>query len=272
VISIVIPSRGRPDSLRRAVSSLAFGDIEIIVGLDIDDPTADEAEAFLATVPLARVVRSTRFPTMPQLFNYLVDQTQGDIILGFPDDYVMDHKDWAEKVRHTTAMLPNELGVAYLDDPCYPGFSTFPVLSRRSIEMAGFFLPPFFPFLFGDTWWNEVGILSGMHLRSEASVSIQQDAGHDHHYRDIALWTQLFERTRPIREDMAIKMLRDVFGETEECGHLISTMKGRVSICEEFQKPFMTPDFQAKWNATGFIHPHYDAMKSKAEAFLKETA
>lgn len=248
--------------------------MEIIVGLDNDDPTLGEAIAALTDFPV-KVVTCPRKPTTAQLFNYLGKQATGDWLIPFPDDYVVEQEDWAEKLQPTLDMLPGRLGVAYLWDPMYPHFATFPVLSRKMIDMAGFFLPPFFPFLHGDTWWNEVGVMSGMILPAKPSVKIQQDTGHIHRYRDLRLWSGVFTRTRPMRIDMAIQMLKQAYGEeSDEANYLISTIPERSAMCIALQGPQLTDEFFAKWEAWGetFENPHYSDLKQKAEKFMELTA
>lgn len=271
MISVILPSRGRPASLLRAVSSLARGDCEIIVGLDSDDPTAEEAERLLTPYSNAKVVATSRKPTVGQLFNYLAEYASGDWLIPFPDDYVVDHDDWVSRTQAMLDRLPDRMGVGYLWDPIYPHFATFPIVSRATIEMQGFFMPPFFPFLFGDTWWNEVGVMSGMILPSAASVSILKETGGIHNYRNLKLWAMLFEKTRPLRQELAIKMIRRAMGDTAQADFLIASMQERIGSLIELQAPFLTDEFCEGWNhrGDGFPHPAYAALEAKTLAFME---
>lgn len=271
LISVLLPSRGRPDSLCQAVSSLAYGDVEILVGLDEDDPHAWHAENLVSQFHGVRVLTAPRQPTVGQLFNLLAKQATGDWVVPFPDDYTVDRPNWIEETNNTLQMLPARMGVAYLWDPMYPHFATFPVVSKEMIEMQGFFMPPFFPFLFGDTWWNEVGVMSAMILPSPAAVSIKPDTGIIHNYRNLHLWARLFEKTRPMRQDMAIRMIRHAFGTGEQAGFLISSMDERIKALVELQAPFMKEEWCEDWNkrGDGFPHPHYDALEAKTQQFME---
>lgn len=270
-ISVLLPSRGRPASLCRAVSSLAFGDVEIIVGLDSDDPTAGEAWRGIAHLPFVKVITTGRHETTAQLFNFLQGKATGDWFVPFPDDYTVDDPNWAEVLHSTVASLPASLGVAYLHDPMYPYFATFPCVSRKLVEMQGFFLPPFFPFLYGDTWMNEIGVLSGLILRCDASVSIQRETGGIHNFRNMRLWANMFHKTRPLRTELAVKMIQAAFGDTEQASYMISTIGERSLLCEELQGPQMTEAFFQKWDnvGDGFPHPAYLALEAKAQAFME---
>jgi hypothetical protein len=271
LVSVLLPSRGRPDSLCRAVSSLAYGDVEIIVGLDEDDPSARDAEDLVSTFPGVRCCINPRQPTLGALFNLLALQADADWLVPFPDDYTIDQPNWAEITHQTLLTLPSKMGVAYLWDPLYPHFATFPIVSKDAIAMQGFYMPEFFQFLFGDTWWNEVGVMSGMILPSPASVAVKADTGNIHNYRNLKLWATLFEKTRPMRQDLAIRMIRKAMGDQSDADYLIATMEDRIESLKELQAPFMTDEFCNKWDGIGdgFPHPHYAALEAKTLAFME---
>lgn len=248
----------------RAATSLLADGVEIIVGLDKDDPTADRAQELLQGLDV-RVIRTDRTPTVHHLFNELATHATQDFLLPFPDDYVVE-KDWTKKLQ--LDQLPDTLGVAYLNDPMYPHFATFPIVSRRMAELQGFWMPPFFPFLFGDTWWNEVGVLSHLIFPQEAQVRILSETGHEHHYKNLGMWAKLFEKTRPMREGMAIQALREIFGDN--AFHLIESMPDRSAILKRMQAEFQTPEFLQKWSDSDkYDNPKYTALKAKAELFME---
>ncbi len=276
LVSVILPSRGRPDSLLRAVASLAHGDCEIIVGLD--DDGGEDIESLvpeLERLGNVTVIVAPRAPCIGKLLDNLGKHATGDFLLPFTDDYTIDSEDWVERVRVAVERMPHRMGVAYLRDPMYPNFATFPIVSRETIALCGFFMPPFFPFLFGDTWWNEVGGMSGLIYPCTASVSIMQETGHIHNFRDLRLWTGVFNRTRPMRELLAIQMIRTAMpGNEQGQNSLIATVPDRAAICAELLRQFNDKAFVDKWESwgDGFPHPHYSAMKAKAEAFMEATA
>lgn len=270
LISVTLPSRGRPDSLRRAVSSLAGGDVEILVGLDLDDPTAPRARKLIEGFPGVRVILLDRQPTVSQIHNRLADEATGDYIQVFTDDYEMIEPGWVETTREALSALPTDLGIVYPHDLMYPHFSSLPIISRKTREMAGYYLPPFFPFLFGDTWWNEIGVMSCMILPSRASVKLSQETGHIHNFRNVKLWSTLFDKLRPMREQLAIQMIRAALGEGGD--YLVSTVPDRSQACADLHAPCMTEEFFDKWNkwGDGFPHPHYAAIEARAQSFMEQ--
>lgn len=273
-ISVVLPSRGRPQSLERAIASLTAkggAGLEVIVGLDEDDPTRIEAAELLKDYPGVIVSVNPRQPSVGVLFNLLAKSARGNWFIPFPDDYTIVTDGWCDRLRHAVRNLPGDLGVAYLADQLYKGFSTFPVVSRRTIELNGFFMPEFFPFLFGDTWWNEVGNLCGVKQPIDAHVQIELVAGNVHHLRDMRLWADLFEATRPLRTETAIKIVKEIYNaHDQEADWLVSTMPNRVEMCEAGQWHMYQPYFLKQWDNTDPNPPseRYTALKDKAEALV----
>ena len=104
-------------------------------------------------------------------------------------------------------------------------------------ELNGFFMPEFFPFLFGDTWWNEIANLTGVKQPIEAHVRMMIVHGNEHRYRDFLVWANLFERTRPLRVETATKAVREIFNRYEtEADWLVSTMPNRSEMCKANQQ------------------------------------
>ena len=256
------------------MSSLAHGNIEIIVGLDNDDPTAVEAERLLAPIECVRIVKGDRKETFAQLVNYLADQTVGDIIQPFGDDYVMDQENWVELTERAVAKLPAGLGIAYLHDPMYQNFASFPTIPRRMLDMVGFLLPPFFPFLFGDTWWNEIGELSGCKVQSEASVTILAETGHDHRYIDLKFWAEVFEALRPMRTAVAHRIHQEFRDQipADVYEMLVRSMPMRERRCEHFQAEWKNDEFIARLEGMGEYRrtPVYQELKAKMERVLQK--
>jgi len=274
LLSVVLPSRGRPESLHRAVRSLVRGNpVEVLVGLDEDDRTLQEARDLIEGLPGVRVIVGERPPCQAVLYNKLAKAAANDCIVLFCDDYTVDQENWVELAERTMSCLPYGYGVGYLKDPMYPFFSTFPMLSRRTIALNtdGDFLPAYYPFLFGDTHWNEIGAMSMMILPSEASVSIQGETGHIHRFSDLKLHSTLFHELRPLRAQIAIDLLRAAFGTDPIADRIIQGMPERTETLQRLHANCMTEEFYARHDNKhgGFRHPAYPAMKAKIEAALE---
>lgn len=249
--------------------------VEVLVGLDDDDPTAAEAKGLIQGIPGVRVLVGPRLMCQAAYYNKLANEATHDWVGILADDYTVDQENWAELMETTLAALPGGYGIGYFHDPMYPFFSTYPFMSKSKtmpLMVDGKFLPEFFPFLFGDTWLNEIGAISTLILPSKASVTIQQE-GHIHRFRDLRLWSRLFHETRPLRAQIAERIVKLAFGDHPIVGKLIVTMPQRVEMAEQlFKASSMSEDFFERmerhgWES-GYVHPEYDGMRDKAQQFL----
>ena len=241
------------------------------MGLDNDDRKAEQAANLVCGFPGVEIVMLDRQPTVSQIHNRLADRATGDFIQVFTDDYEMVEANWVETTRRALAALPAGLGISYPTDAMYPNFSTLPIVSRKTRDLAGYYLPPWFPFLFGDTWWNEVGVMSGMILPSGATARLSQETGHIHNFRNVKLWSTMFDRLRPTREQLAIEMIRAAFADTDQGDYMVATLPERSAMLTELHAPCMTEEFFHKWDnyGDGFPHPHYAEIEAKAQSFME---
>lgn len=142
LISALTPSRGRPASLRRAVTSLLDtadnpDQVEVLIALDPDDDTAPAA-AGLAAFP------AVRFWTAPERYGYhglhrycehLAATATGKWLLLWNDDAVMQTRGWDTIIAsHAYAVLWPQSNVA-------PGCCTFPVWPRAWMAATGHLSP-----------------------------------------------------------------------------------------------------------------------------------
>ena len=76
MLSVVFPSRGRPASLLRAVASLARQPelVEVLVGLDDDDPTLNVSRELIENIPGVRVLVGPRLMCQAAYYNKLAKE------------------------------------------------------------------------------------------------------------------------------------------------------------------------------------------------------
>jgi len=145
VISALLPTRGRPDSLRRSIESLvARADyphrLEIAVALDPDDPYADAArEVVMATKASFLVWTAPErygYSQLHRYFNALAKAAAGDWLLLWNDDAVMTSDGWDTAIEN----LPSHVIVADCWCPPHsPWLITFPAVRRWAVEALGEF-------------------------------------------------------------------------------------------------------------------------------------
>ena len=157
MISILVPSRGRPQNVYRLYDSLVAtteGEWELLVRRDIDDPFWHGYNERGPLPNLAYVSGDRRL--LSELWNELVPYAVGDIFMHGGDDIVFRTPGWDRIVRD--AFPADRIAFVHGDDLGGKGdrLGTHGFLSREAVEAVGYFMPPYFASDYNDLWWNEV--------------------------------------------------------------------------------------------------------------------
>lgn len=164
MISVLTPSRGRPQSLRTSADSIFAtasrpDEIEFLVVLDPDEKFEGYKLAFQDPHPSykIRIFLSPKrygYRGMADYLNLLAESATGDWLLNWNDDATMLTEAWDDTLR---AMDPNIM-VAGLQDN-YPGYGMvcFPAVRRVAVDLLGKFCEDT-PHV--DTWWQDIGTKS----------------------------------------------------------------------------------------------------------------
>lgn len=154
MISILVPSRGRPENIRRLYESLETtteGRWELLVRRDHDDPKWGEYETF----PHLLYVTGERL-LLSQLWNDLAVYALGDILMHGGDDITFATEGWDVQVRE--AMPDDGIAVVHGNDlsPNSHKISTHSFVSRKWVKTLGYICPPYFASDYNDLWLTEV--------------------------------------------------------------------------------------------------------------------
>ena len=182
VISLLTPTRKRPDRLMKMISSAiatAKRPLEIIVYVADDDPSYDNLflEGHLHSIVAIKMIRGPRFPaggTFSDLWNGLIPHAAGDIFMQCADDVFFRTQGWDDAVEKAYEACPDKLLLVYADDlgPSGKIFATLPFVSRRWVEVVGYFTGPGFAADFSDAWPQDVAEMIGR-KRFLAGVEIE---------------------------------------------------------------------------------------------------
>lgn len=155
MISILCPSRGRPNDLTAMVGTaldLAANPdaVEVIVRLDDDDRRIG-GYLFLPNITYLAGPRRL----LSDCWNEAADHANGEILMHAGDDIRFRTPGWDRLV--VDAMPADGIGFVYGRD----GFQderlgTHGFITRRWVDAVGYFVPPLFSSDFNDTWLNEV--------------------------------------------------------------------------------------------------------------------
>lgn len=179
LISVLLPSRGRPEGLARMVDSLYANVthrrfVEVIVRLDSDDERANSYYRLEQPIEFIEGPRAL----LSENWNECAAHAKGEILLHAGDDITFDTPGWDQLVRDTFAQYPDRILFAYGDDlgPNGRTFGTHGFVHRRWVETVGYFLPPLFSSDWNDVWLNEVADSLGRKVFVEGLVM------EHHHY------------------------------------------------------------------------------------------
>jgi hypothetical protein len=157
MISILTPTRGRPENVKRLVDSVFAtaknpGEVEILFYVDSDDESFPE-ELQSENV---RLIRGPRL-WISVIQNILYANCRGKIIMYAGDDLVFKTAFWDEKVSDAMNQYSDKLALVYANDLATYGESlaTHGFVHREWIETVGVFLAPGRGSL-SDLWLTEV--------------------------------------------------------------------------------------------------------------------
>lgn len=161
IVSLLVPTRGRPDNIRRFADSViatAYGPVEVVWRVDQDDlPSVDTVLDLpsLGHVTHALIVAPRRIPAVG--WNEAWAVAAGDIYGLMADDIVMHTAGWDQQVRDAFAQVPDGIVLVYGRD----GFrdqvhASHPFLHRRWADTLGYATPTYFSHEMNDVWLNDV--------------------------------------------------------------------------------------------------------------------
>lgn len=169
LISLLVPTRGRPDEFSRMVLSAwehatFVNRVEVISYKDEDDrsdifrrPQGNRSPTgIMQTVTGPRIVLS-------ETWNECYRHARGSILMHCGDDIIFRTHGWDVIVREAFARSQDKILLVHGDD-CSPNtdaLATHGFLHRRWVETVGYFVPPLFSSDWNDVWLTEVADLIG---------------------------------------------------------------------------------------------------------------
>jgi glycosyltransferase involved in cell wall biosynthesis len=156
-VSIILPTRNRPENLRRLYQSIkdtACVLPEIVVYIDNDD---------MVSVPVAqelgiKYIQGVRRP-LPQCYNEAAALATGDVLMFAGDDVIFRTKGWDDLVLSEFAKYDDKILFVYGDDGHYSGnLGTHGFIHRKWMDTVGYLVPPYFEVWYVDTWITDVAV------------------------------------------------------------------------------------------------------------------
>ena len=161
MISILAPSRGRPELLARMIlSALATATttagVEFLIYLDTDEPNRDGYVRIIDQYGISAVFGERI--VLSETWNALAKLASGDLLWMMGDDVVFRTLGWDRIVEQAFEDCPDKIMVAHGDDrgPNGKCFATLPIVHRRWYETLGYFTPAGFAGDYADTWIQDI--------------------------------------------------------------------------------------------------------------------
>jgi len=171
MISLLVPSRGRPEAFARMIiSALETATyprrLEVIAYVDEDDPKWGEyyvqewqtriEHRSLPRNPL-RLIGGDRI-VLSEMWNRCYEQARGEIFMHCGDDIVFRTPGWDQMVRDEFDRWPDKIVLVQGDDmsPNREVLATHGFLHKRWVETVGYFVPPLFSSDWNDVWLTDV--------------------------------------------------------------------------------------------------------------------
>lgn len=205
MISILCPSRGRPELAKKMVDSaikLAGAEIEVLVYINEDDPKFNHYRTMIDQKHLRW--GPDRSPAYS--WNKIAEEAKYDILCLMGDDAWFDTENWAHMVKDAFDQYPDKIAFVYPDLEGFKwdkGFLTADhcphfFIHKNWMNTLGYFIPPHFWHWYIDTWYRDVAKLIGRTHRIKglsmpllADFSDETDARKDrlsNRERDHWLW------------------------------------------------------------------------------------
>jgi hypothetical protein len=164
-ISLLVPSRERLNLKLTLISSIIttvsdINNIELIFGIDEDDPTKDVVYKIAAAIPFVKIVdikNEKKFIGINKIWNLLVPHAKGDILGYIGDDMIFKTQNWDVEILNefNDTNLPADKiklvhcydGVRNFDEICVNAF-----LHKKYTEVIGYLCREEFLINWSDQW------------------------------------------------------------------------------------------------------------------------
>lgn len=181
MISLLVPSRGRPREFARmaesALSTATYSRyMEIVAYVDDDDetwpmypssyPFREDNREEVEEISRIRYLRRPRI-LLSSAWNTSYANARGNILMHCGDDLVFETEGWDVRVREAFAAVPDKILLVHGDDvsPNTDVLATHGFLHRRWIETIGYFVPPYFSCDWNDVWLTDVADMIGRRVK-----------------------------------------------------------------------------------------------------------
>ncbi len=211
-VALCIATRGRSQLLSHTVELTlersTRRDTRIIIDIDDDDKgTLDDAR-----IKDKRVIYSVgpRPATVGAKYNRAFDHAKkATIFVPFVDAVGITTQGWDDRLVEAADQFGDGIGAVYFGDRRDPlWLPRMQALTRKFVEIQGFFIPEFCPWAWWtDTWINEVSWLSRRVIYADVQLEPTPPTKKTRGARDIKFWGDAYYALRQERYEIAARIV-----------------------------------------------------------------
>lgn len=163
-ISLIAPTRKRPHLVRKVLKSISDTvsnpkNIDILFYIDDDDSvTIAEIDKIInefAELDISYKIGKRMW--ISKYVNELYPLTNSPLLMAFSDDLEFKTKNWDVIVNNEFDKVPDQILLVYPKDTIQnEKVATLQFVSRKAIDIVGYFSPPYFEVWYGDMWLHEI--------------------------------------------------------------------------------------------------------------------
>ena len=224
LLSLILPTRGRPEGLDRFLGSVVetttrLNELEIVLVMDEDDA----ASLGYVSHHALRIVRTVVPPGLPmgQLNMAGYEACSGANVMLVNDDIIIQSPEWDEQVFDVIRNHPDGVYLIHVNDGIFQDrLCTFPLVSRRYCELSNGICPPEYRrYRIDDHIYNVFNLLSVLgrnrilylpEVRFEHYNYVRLEGGSIEYQPDPVIHkhdTGLFDGWLERRKDLAVALL-----------------------------------------------------------------
>lgn len=159
MISVLCPSRGRPEFARDLLESIrataATIGVQLVLRLDEDDPALERYAELVAGSDVTTIVGPR--VVLSECWNEAAERAVWDVLMLCGDDIRFRTPHWDDRVMSVIWSVPDKIVLVHGRDGIQDDrVATHPFMHRRWMETVGYFVPPYFASDYNDMWLTEV--------------------------------------------------------------------------------------------------------------------
>ena len=158
-ISFLVPSRGRPHRLKKYIDSI-IKTAKVPECIEINC-YIDDNDTMLSRYREVKYPNTNLFiesqTSVSKAWNFLSKKAMGNIFIMGNDDIVFRTLKWDRMLKDEIAKYKDQIYCIWFNDLINSEHHcAFPIISRKWVDVVGYYLPECFEFSHNDTWLYDI--------------------------------------------------------------------------------------------------------------------